>query len=196
MVGQATRLIVALALAACAAAAGAAESFTVRGACRDGYVHGVYELRDAAGKMRVQGAFNKGLRTSSFLYWTSAGLRVAHVPYDEGAISGTVALWFSNASPSAPARQKLEAAYARGERHGTTRSWFPNGRPRGEYVYERGTLASAKGWNAVGTPLGDDAARRQAGLDVAEDATYFKSLDAIVDANLPACEPPANGARS
>jgi antitoxin component YwqK of YwqJK toxin-antitoxin module len=196
MVGKASRLIAALGLAAVAATAGAAETFTVRGACRDGYVHGVYELRDAAGKLRVQGAFNKGLRTSSFLYWSAGGIRVAHVPYDEGTIAGTVALWYAQSAPNSPPRQKLEAAYTKGERHGPTRSWFPNGRPRGEYVYERGALASAKGWNALGSPLTDDAARKQAGVDFDEDRKYFASLDATVDANLPTCEPAANGTKS
>ena len=196
MVGKASRLTVALALAAAAATATAAETLSVRGACRDGYVHGVYELRDAAGRMRVQGAFNKGLRTSSFLYWTSGGIRVAHVPYDEGAISGTVALWYEQSAPNSPPRQKLEAAYAGGERHGPSRAWFPNGRPRGEYVYERGALVAAKAWNALGTPLADDAARKQATVDAGEGVKYYKSLDAMVDANLPVCEPPANGTRS
>ena len=197
MVGKASRLIAALGLAAIAGSSAAAESFNVRGACRDGYAHGVYELRDAAGKMRVQGAFNKGLRTSSFLYWASNGIRVAHVPYDEGAVSGTVALWYAQSAPNTPPRQKLEAAYARGERNGPTRSWFPNGRPRGEYVYEKGTLVAAKAWNAIGTPLADDAARKQAAVDFGEDQKYFKSLDDSVDANQPACEPPAaNGTKS
>ena len=196
MVDKASRLILTFALATVAGAAAAAESFTVRGACRDGYVHGVYELRDAAGKLRVQGAFNRGLRTSSFLYWASNGIRVAHVPYDEGALSGTLALWYAQTAGNAPPRQKLEAAYAKGERHGTTRSWFPSGRPRGEYGYEHGKLVSAKGWNALGTPLAEDAARQQASKDAGEDAKYYDSLDAIVDANLPACEPAANGTKS
>lgn len=195
MVGKASRLIAACSLAAVAAAA-SAETYVLRGACRDGYVHGVYELRDAKGALRVQGAFNKGLRTSSFLYWASNGLRVAHVPYDEGAISGTVALWYAQSPRGAPLKQKLEAAYAKGERHGPTRSWYPNSRPRGEYVYENGKLVSAKGWNAVGAALDAEAANAQAAKDAAEDAGYFKSLDAIVDANMPACTPAANGTKS
>jgi len=190
MVGAAARLIVALALAAFAAAA-IAETFAVRGSCRDGYVHGVYELRGGDGRLRVQGAFNRGARTSSFLYWTSNGIRVAHIPYDDGGIAGTVALWYAQTLPGQEARQKLEAAYAKGERHGPTRSWFPNGRPRGEYAYERGTLVAAKAWNALGTPLAESGARGQATRDAEEDGRYFTSLDAIVDANLPACEPAA-----
>jgi hypothetical protein len=195
MVGKASRLIAALSLAALAGAA-SAETFTLRGACRDGYVHGVYELRDARDTLRVQGAFNKGLRTSSFLYWASTGRRVAHVPYDEGAISGTVALWYAQTPMAQPPKQKLEAAYAKGERNGPTRSWYPNSRPRGEYVYEAGKLVSAKAWNAVGQALDEGAARAQAAKDAAEDAVYFRSLDAIVDANMPACAPAANGTKS
>jgi hypothetical protein len=191
MVGKASRLSVAVALAALAAAAHA-ETFSVRGACRDGYAHGVYELRDAAGKLRAQGAFNRGARTSSFIFWTANGIRVAHIPYDDGAVSGTVALWYAQTLPGREARQKLEAAYAKGQRNGPTRSWFPNGRPRGEYAYENGTLTGAKAWNAVGVALGDDAARAQAARDAAEDAKFFASLDADVEANLPTCEAAAS----
>jgi antitoxin component YwqK of YwqJK toxin-antitoxin module len=192
MVGTSARLIVALAFAAHAAAA-IAENYDVRGSCRDGYVHGVYELRGEGNRLRVQGAFNRGLRTSSFLYWTSTGIRVAHVPYDEGAISGTVAMWYEYARAGREPQQKLEAAYANGERHGITRSWFSNGRPRGEYGYERGVLVAAKAWNALSAPLSADAARAQAARDADEDKRYYASLDAIVDANLPACEPASAG---
>ena len=196
MVGKASRLSVAFGLAALAAVAHA-ETYSVRGSCRDGYAHGVYELRDAAGKLRTQGAFNRGARTSSFIFWTSTGIRVAHLPYDDGAVSGTVALWYSQTLPGREARQKLEAAYAKGQRHGLTRSWFPNGRPRGEYLYESGALVSAKAWNAVSVALSDDAARAQAARDADEDAKYYASLDTIVEANLPACEPAAsNGTKS
>ncbi|MFI4925962.1 MAG: toxin-antitoxin system YwqK family antitoxin [Vicinamibacteria bacterium] len=190
-------MIIALGLAALAAVAHA-ETFSVRGGCRDGYAHGVYELRDAAGKLRAQGAFNRGARTSSFIYWTSSGIRVAHIPYDDGVVSGTVALWYSQTLPGRESRQKLEAAYAKGQRHGPTRSWFPNGRPRGEYGYENGALVSAKAWNAVGVVLGDEDARTQAARDASEDAKYYASLDVIVEANLPACEPAAigNGTKS
>jgi antitoxin component YwqK of YwqJK toxin-antitoxin module len=195
MVGQAARLSVAVALAAFAAGV-SAETFSVRGSCRDGYAQGVYELRDEKGKLRTQGAFNRGARTSSFIYWTSNGTRVAHIPYDDGVLSGTVALWYAQTAGNLLPRQKLEAAYAKGQRHGTTRSWFPNGRPRGEYVYENGSLASAKAWNAVGAALADEAARLQAARDADEDAKYYASLDAIVEANLPTCDAPANGTKS
>jgi hypothetical protein len=196
MVVAAARLTLALALAAHAAGA-PGETLAVRGSCRDGYAHGVYELRGEDGRLRVQGAFNRGLRTSSFLYWTANGIRVAHLPYDDGgAIGGTVALWHPQTLPGREARQKLEAAYAKGERHGVTRSWFANARPRGEYVYERGVLVSAKAWNAFGVPLADSAAHAQAVRDAEEDARFFASLDAMVDANLPSCEAGAGGARS
>ena len=191
MVGQAARLSIAVAFAAVAAGV-SAETFSVRGSCRDGYAQGVYELRDEKGKLRTQGAFNRGARTSSFIYWTSNGTRVAHIPYDDaGALSGTLALWYTQQSGNALPRQKLEAAYAKGQRHGPTRSWFPNGRPRGEYVYENGALARAKAWNAVGTALDEAAARSQAARDEEEDAKYYATLDAIVEANLPTCEAPS-----
>ncbi|MEO8487282.1 MAG: hypothetical protein ABI585_13205 [Betaproteobacteria bacterium] len=187
MVDQAARLTVAIALALFGAGA-FAETFDVRGSCRDGYAHGVYELRGSAAALRAQGAFNRGLRTSSFIYWTSGGVRVAHIPYDEGIVSGTVALWYAQSRGTRPPQQRLEAAYAKGQRHGITRSWYPNARPRGEFMYEQGTLVAAKAWDALGKALPESDAREQARRDAIEDQRTFASLDAIVDANLPACD--------
>ena len=48
------------------------------GSCRDGQPHGRYELRDRRGKLRVAGAFNRGRRTGSFIFWTAAGSRCPH----------------------------------------------------------------------------------------------------------------------
>ncbi|MBK7332878.1 MAG: hypothetical protein IPI87_11145 [Betaproteobacteria bacterium] len=144
MVGEAARLAILVAAAALAAPA-AAEPFDVRGACRDGEPQGIYELRETRGALRVLGAFSRGKRTGSFIYWTTAGDRIAHLPYDEGAISGTVALWYPGAAPGREPQQQLEAAYARGVLSGPKRSWHPDGSRRGDYVYERGALVAAKG---------------------------------------------------
>lgn len=193
MVGPASRLTLAFAAALAVASPHArAEELSVRGACRDGEPHGVYELSMPDGRVRVLGAFNRGKRTSSFLYWTSAGVRVAQIPYDEGEISGTVALWYASAPPGADARWKLQAAYAKGALDGPKRSWHPNGRPRGDYLYEKGVLVAAKAWTASGAALPEAAARAQAAKDLGEDARYYATLDAIVDRHLPSC-PPSNG---
>lgn len=187
MVGQAARLI--LAVAACAAALPAgAQALAVRGGCRDALPHGVYELSMTDGRVRVLGAFNRGKRTSSFLFWTSSGVRVAQIPYDEGTISGTVALWYSIAPPYGDAPWKLQASYANGVLDGPKRSWHPDGKPRGDYAYEGGVLVTAKAWRVSGATMSDAAARAQAAGDALEDARYFATLDAIVDANLPKCE--------
>ena len=139
MVGEAARLAILVAAAALASPA-AAEPFDVRGACRDGEPQGIYELRETRGALRVLGAFSRGKRTGSFIYWTTAGDRIAHLPYDEGAISGTVALRYPGAAPGREPQQQLEAAYARGVPSGPKRSWHPDGSRRGDYAYERGGL--------------------------------------------------------
>jgi antitoxin component YwqK of YwqJK toxin-antitoxin module len=185
---RASRRLIAAAAVAMSLDAAAVETLNVRGACRDGVPHGVYELSMPGGRVRVLGAFNRGKRTSSFLYWTSSGVRVAHIPYDEGAFNGTVALWYASAAPGREPQQKLEAAYAKGALHGAKRSWYPNGRPRGDYGYDAGVLVTARAWQASGTPLGEAAARAQAARDAEEDARYYATLDAIVDGNLPGCD--------
>jgi antitoxin component YwqK of YwqJK toxin-antitoxin module len=179
--------IVAIALAPhCSYAA--APAYVVTGNCRDGQPHGAYELRMPDGTLRVSGAFARGKRTGSFLFWSSAGVRIAHLPYDDDAMSGTVALWYSTGKPSSEPRQKLEAVYAHGRRAGGARSWYADGHVRAEYRYDQGVLAEARAWNMRGAPLPDAQARAQAERDLAADAEYYASLEAIVRDNPPICE--------
>ncbi|MBE7524594.1 MAG: hypothetical protein HS109_19815 [Burkholderiales bacterium] len=186
MAGEAARLIVLV--AACAAASyGHAQEFVVRGGCRDGSPHGIYELANAGGRVRAIGAFNLGKRTSSFLFWSPVGVRVAQIPYDEGVVSGTVALWYANAPPGGDAPWKLQASFSNGALDGPKRSWFPDGRLRGDYQYRRGTLVAAKAWTSAGAPLSEVAARAQAVKDLDDDARTYAALDAVVNAHLPHC---------
>jgi len=189
MVEQAYRLIVCVA-ASLASLAGTAQDLEVHAACRDGRPHGAYELRSTTGQLRVAGAFNRGKRTGSFIFWTSDGSRVAHIPYDEDHVSGTLSLWFQQGATNngGDPQQKLQAGFAAGRRNGISRSWYPNGRPRAFFRYEADALADAKAWSAAGVPLAEGEARELALRDREEDETYYASLDAIVATHLPACE--------
>jgi antitoxin component YwqK of YwqJK toxin-antitoxin module len=188
-VGKAARLIAAAAFFCLAAHAQAAtEQFTVQGNCRDGLVHGPYELRDAQGQLRVLGAFNRGKRTGSFLFWTSSGVRVAHLPFDEGQLNGTVSLWYATPARDGEAPHKLEAGYKAGVANGTTRSWYQSGRSRGEFEFRDGELALARAWDAKGKTLSDERARAIAREDAASDDSYFASLRTLVDSHLPRCD--------
>ena len=146
-------------LGALAAPPTVAEHFIVEGYCREGQAHGAYELRTADGAVRVVGAFNRGKRTGSFIYWNAAGVRVAHIPFEDDALSGTVALWYPAPVRNSATQQKLEAAYAQGRRNGVSRSWYPDGRPRAEFAYSDGDLVEAKAWNARGNALTQTEAR-------------------------------------
>jgi hypothetical protein len=186
---QALRGVAVAALLAVAGAAAGAPEFVVEGSCRDGQPHGAYEARMANGQVRIVGAFNRGKRTGSFMFWSSAGVRIAQLPYADDALSGTVALWYADAKRRDDARPKLEATYVHGRMSGLQRSWYPNGRPRAEYRYEQGTLAAARVFGESGQPLAEAVARAQAVRDRAEDEKFFAALDAIVRANLPRCDP-------
>ena len=193
MVGTPPRLIRAAALAAALLGASPAQAaeprgMQVAGSCRDGQPHGAYQLRDADGRLRVAGAFNRGKRTSSFIFWSSRGVRIAHLPYDEGVLSGTVSLWYADAARGREPQQKLEAGYASGQLDGESRSWHAGGKPRAVLVYARGTLVAAKAWTAAGAPLPADAARALAARDAEADERYYRSLEAIVDAHPPRCD--------
>ncbi|MFO1317076.1 MAG: hypothetical protein U1F58_15895 [Burkholderiales bacterium] len=179
---------IAAAFAALAAAVASAQDLTVDGSCRDGQPHGAYEVRGPAGAVRVVGAFAKGRRTGSFLFWSSGGARVAQLPYDDDVLSGTVALWYAPAGRSGDVRPKLEASYLHGRLSGLKRSWHPDGRLRAEYRYEQGALASARAFAASGKALPEGEARALAQRDLATDDQYYASLDAFVRAHLPHCD--------
>jgi hypothetical protein len=182
---------VAVAVLGLALATGAgAQALSVDGSCRDGQPHGAWQLKSADGKPRAIGAFAKGKRTGSFIFWNASGVRVAHVPYEEDAKNGTLALWHEQSRGSAHA-QRLEAGYAHGALHGFKRSWSSDGKLRGEYRYESGRLVEASAWDARGRSLPPDAARHQAEAESASDEAYYAKLDALIAANLPQCA--ANG---
>ncbi|MFO1324868.1 MAG: hypothetical protein U1F15_12505 [Burkholderiales bacterium] len=175
--------------AALAAATAAAQAYTIEGGCRDGQPHGAYELRGAGGQVRVVGAFNRGKRMGSFLFWSSAGVRIAQLPYDEDVLTGTLAAWYAGGSPAAEPRPKLEAVYASGRPSGVQRSWYPNGNVRAEFRYDNGALVEARAFGESGKPLTDAQARALAEKDGNSDAQFIASLEAIVRAHLPRCEP-------
>jgi len=196
MVAAASRLTrcgLALALAGTALGVCAAPgSWSVEGACRDGLPHGSYELRGADGTLRATGAFNKGARTGSFLFWNARGARTAQLPFDDDVLSGTVALWYAPKDAGSDPPPKLEAAYARGARHGATRAWQPNGRMRLELQYDHGELIDALAYGPAGAPLSDAEARALAARDSAADTKIVATLEALVRDHPPSCVHPGS----
>ena len=189
MVGEPQKLAFAVLASLALQASAAAQDLVIEGSCREGQPHGAYELRGPGGQVRVVGAFNKGKRTGSFLFWSSRGVRIAQLPYDEGALSGTLALWWANGERTDDPRPKLEAVYAQGFLSGTKRSWYPNGRLRAELRYDRGLLVEAHAYSEAGKPLSDAEARALAANDLETDEKFYASLDAIIRVHLPRCEP-------
>ena len=187
MVGAAQVARVGVAAVAFALAGACAAQYTAHGSCRDGLPHGNYELRDAKGTLRVMGAFNRGKRTGSFIFWSSEGVRIAHLPFDDDVLSGTAATWYAMKSAPEP-RRKLEAVYTRGQLNGDKRSWYPDGRLRAQYRYDKGELRAASGATPSGEPLDDAHARSLAQRDAASDDAFVSSLLEIVSANLPHCD--------
>jgi antitoxin component YwqK of YwqJK toxin-antitoxin module len=195
MVGAPPGLIRLAAVVAVAAAPqwtfAATPAYVVTGNCRDGQPHGAYELRMPEGTLRVAGAFTRGKRTGTFLFWSSSGVRIALLPYDDDVRSGTVALWYSAAGPKTEPRSKLEAVYVNGRLAGGARSWYPDGRQRAEFRYDHGVLAEARAWSATGAPMKEADARALAARDLKEDEQFYNTLEAIVRDNPPPCD--ANG---
>ena len=169
------------------APASAAEALRAVGACREGAPHGLWQLVGANGRPRALGAFAKGKRTGSFIFWNAAGVRIAHVPYDEDERNGTLAMWYDEPSRDGGSLQRLEAKYVHDAPDGTITTWYRDGRVRGEYRYVAGSLVDAAAWDARGRPLAPDAARAQAEADAKADARRYAALDALVDRHLPHC---------
>jgi len=170
------------------AAAATVEPLEVSVGCRDGAPNGAYELRDAKGRLRVVGALAKGHRTGTFIFWNATGARTGVIPYDNDERVGTIALWYPPRGMGGEGGRKLEAPYAAGRRHGVTRSWHDNGRPRAEVTYERGTLVSARAWRPNGTELAPRDAIARAERDAVADEAAFAAIESLVTSHMPACE--------
>jgi antitoxin component YwqK of YwqJK toxin-antitoxin module len=173
---------------ALAVAQAVAQPYVVAGQCRYGVPNGGYELRMPDGRLRVVGAFAQGHMTGTFIFWSAAGARVAVMPFDTDARSGTVALWYTPPDGRVEAGRKLEAPYVNDRPHGIVRSWHPNGMPRAEYRYEHGALSDARAWSDGGVPLASAEAERLAARDATTDEKLYASLLAIIRENPPPCE--------
>jgi hypothetical protein len=189
MVGAARQVIAFTGLIAAtlvASTASGAEPLSVVGACRDGAPNGAYELRGLDGRLRAVGAFASGHKTGTFVFWTASGARSAVIPYDNDARTGTVAMWYTGARRELG--RKLEAPYLENVLHGVLRSYHPSGALRTECRYEHGELVSAQAWDARGSMLAEEQARKLALRDVSADNRSLAQFDAMVRANLPRCE--------
>jgi hypothetical protein len=182
-----TRLLLAALLLATAVRAAAQPVWAVDGGCRDRQPHGRYELRDH-GNLRAVGAFNHGKRTGSFIFWTVDGARVAHIPYDDDIRHGTLATWFAPRSAGGDPPRRFESSWRRGTRDGPTRSWYRDGRPRGESDYAHGQLIAAAAWLETGARVPERTARDIAARDAGIADALHAELEALVRTHLPHCD--------
>jgi hypothetical protein len=185
VVSRATRLVPALAVVALPALA--APGLIAEGACRDGEPNGAYMLRSGA-HLRVVGAFAKGRRTGTFVFWGERDARIAVIPYDNERKGGTIALWYAPSAPGGDAPRKSESTYVDDRLHGDKRSWYPNGAPRTDLRYEHGELVDARGWTRAGAPLSAAAARELAARDQITDEQFYVTLQTLVADHRPKCE--------
>ena len=175
------------ALVAIALPAMAAERLVVEGGCRDGEPNGAYLLREGDGRLRVAGAFAKGRRTGTFVFWAERGARIAVVPYDIDRKAGTIAVWFAPPAPGKDAPRKSESAYVEGRLHGDKRSWHRNGNPRTDLRYEQGELVFARAWTEAGAQLPEAKARELAARDRVTDEQFYATLETLVAEHRPPC---------
>jgi len=165
-----------------------AQDLVIGGTCRDGEANGGYTLRAPNGQLRVAGAFARGRRTGTFLFWSERGARIAVIPYDNDRKVGTIATWYAPRSPEGDAPRKSEAAYVDNQLHGEKRSWYQNGKPRTRLRYEHGELVEAHGFASSGAPLSDPESRARAQGDAATDEAFYTTLEALVAQNSPKCD--------
>ena len=190
MVGKKARLTAAVVAAGVAAGFAVAESpaYVADGSCRDGVAHGRYELRTPTGSLRASGAFNHGRRTGSFIFWDGAGARVAHIPYDDDARSGTLATWYPPRADGADVVPRFESAFRHGARDGLTRTWYRDGHRRSEAEFAGGEVVAVAAWSDAGAKLPARAAREIVERDARDATAMYDALEALVGANLPRCD--------
>jgi hypothetical protein len=190
MVGANARLT--LLAAACWIVAGSAAAqspaYVVDGGCRDGVPHGRYELRSGSGTLRVAGAFNRGKRTGSFIFWDGSGARIAHIPYDDDMRSGTLATWYEARAAGAEPARRDESTWRRGVREGLTRTWYRDGHRQTEAEFEHGIVVTSAGWADAGARLSDRAARDAAERAAAAAEQRYVELEALVRTYVPHCD--------
>jgi hypothetical protein len=167
-----------------------ADALTPSTQCRNGKAQGGYTLRAADGRVRVQGAYNQGVRTGSFFFWSANGARTAQLPFDADLLSGTLSLWYDSGGNGAPAR-KLQAAYRSGKRDGVTRLWLPDGRLQGEFDYQAGVLAAPRAWDEAGAPLPEADARALAEREHSQTMAFVTRLLRMLTQHPPDCHAPA-----
>jgi hypothetical protein len=172
----------------------AAQDLNAEGHCRDGLPHGAYELRGSGNQLRAAGAFARGRRMGSFLFWSPSGTRVAQLPFDDDHLSGTLALWFPAARGTREGSRRLEATYVDGRPSGAKRSWYQNGNPRTSLRYENGVLVEAQAFDETGKRLPDTESRALAARDAVADDTYVDSLNVLVRTHPPRCDAAAEQA--
>lgn len=164
------------------------DAFVLDARCREGRPQGAYRLSDASGQLRVTGAFDEGVRTSSFLFWRKNGVRAAQVPYDDnGHVNGTLATWY-DAAPGHEPTMRFESEVRSGVRQGETRSWYADGRLRTRADYDAGRIVAAEAWDARGEPLGRDAALALALRDARDAEAEATRHDALIRDHLPRCD--------
>jgi antitoxin component YwqK of YwqJK toxin-antitoxin module len=136
----------------------------------------------------VVGAFTQGRKVGTFIFWNSAGARVAVIPYQDDDKAGTVALWHIAPGARHELRRKLEAPYVEDRLQGIKRSWYPRGMRRAEFRYQRGVLIDATAWEEDGTRRPKLKAEAQAAADEITDRQLFAGLETLIQDHLPHCD--------
>ena len=194
-------------LGGCGDAAARPRPTSSTGTCRDGAA--ARRLRAArcptAGCASL-GAFAKGRRTGTFLFWSATGARIAVIPYDDDA-QGRHRRALVRAGDAAGASRAASSKppTSAGVLHGVTRSWHRERQRRG-----RSIATSAASWRALraaGAPSGKRAAPTPSARALArarrrstDDADRTRSLlePIVARRNLPAlrAEPGGIGTRA
>jgi antitoxin component YwqK of YwqJK toxin-antitoxin module len=120
-------------------------SCSIRVSERDGLLHGTYEFFSPENKMQYQGRYVQGKKQGVWTVWESTGLKLAEDSYEDGVKNGPTSLWYGstyNRGKSA-GQIKLQAAFSKGEYHGTLKSYSPDGVLRSEVEFDHGKITRA-----------------------------------------------------
>jgi hypothetical protein len=151
----------------------------------DGKAQGTYRLQDATGRLYATGEFVNGRREGLWTYWDHAGTKIVEVTYRAGTKDGPCRMWFGAvALPQVAGRLKLEVTFAKGRQEGLKRTWWSSGEMKCETELHRGSVRSARCWDANGGARPPAEATQMARADLVADNQYLRALDEAVRVSL------------
>lgn len=92
--------------------------------------HGVYRAMYPDGSKKIEGEYEKGLKTGTWTQWSQTGKKVESTAFMNGKKSGMSQVWSPNSG-----NLIYEGTYKNGKPVGTHRKWYDDGKKLSEAIF-------------------------------------------------------------